>query len=182
MDVDVNVIDAIEHAFHLYDGLVQEVNPDNSNVGEGQGEDDDLCSEGKPEGESTVEDFDIGLPGEATSNGQDFEANLPDPTKDLCSAVLEDTTTTPLFAGAQLLSLMTTLLTLNCLKVHGASNALIFELFMLLSKSVLSSVNSLPSSEYMALKMLCQLGLAYDLIHACQDGACYSEGQGRIMS
>ena len=42
---------------------------------------------------------------------------------------------------------------------------------MLLSKSVLPSINCLPPSEYLASKMLKQLGLAYEIIHACP-GRC----------
>ena len=63
--------------------------------------------------------------------------------------------------------LSTTLLLLNCLRTHGASNALVNEIFQLLTRSVLPSVNSLPHSEYQASKLLKQLGLAYDTIHAC---------------
>jgi hypothetical protein len=49
---------------------------------------------------------------------------------------------------------------------------------MLLSKSVLPSINCLPSSKYMASKMLSQLGLAYELIHACPDGCMLFRGVG----
>jgi hypothetical protein len=91
-------------------------------------------------------------------------------------AFLEDNATTPLFASAQLSTLSATLLILNCLRIHGASNALISELFTLLSKSVLPAINSLPSIEYAASKMLRQLGLAYELIHACPQGCILFRG------
>jgi hypothetical protein len=94
------------------------------------------------------------------------------------NTVLEDSATTPLFAGAQLSCLSATLLILNCLRVHGASTALISELLMLLSKSVLPSINCLPPSEYLASKMLTQLGLAYELIHACPGGCMLFRGVG----
>jgi hypothetical protein len=92
--------------------------------------------------------------------------------------ILEDSSTTPLFADAQLSCLSATLLFLNCLRVHGTSNALINELFMLLSKSVLPTVNSLPISEYSASKMLKYLGLGYEMIHSCQDGCMLFRGVG----
>ena len=68
--------------------------------------------------------------------------------------VLEDNARTPLFSGTQLSCLSLTLLILNCLQVHRANNALISELIMLLSKSMLPFINYLPSSEYLASKML----------------------------
>jgi hypothetical protein len=94
-------------------------------------------------------------------------------------AFLEDNATTLFFAGAQLSTLSATLLILNCLRIHGASNALISELFMLLSKSILSAINSLPATEYTASKMLRQLGLSYELIHAYPDGCMLLRGPDR---
>jgi hypothetical protein len=95
--------------------------------------------------------------------------NIPDPHS-TDQTILEDSTTTPLFADLQLSCLSATLLLLNCLRVHGASNALINELFTLLSRSILPTVNSLPISEYSASKILRYLRLAYELIHSCVDG------------
>lgn len=70
---------------------------------------------------------------------------------------------TPLFAGAGLSTLSATLLLLNCLRNHRASNVLINELFGLLAKSVLPIPNSLPDSEYGASNILKRLGLGYFL-------------------
>ena len=92
--------------------------------------------------------------------------------------VLEDNARTLLFAGVHLSTLSATLLILNCLWVHGATNALISELFMLLSKSALPTINSLFCTKYAASKMLRQLGLSYELIHACHDGCMLFRGVG----
>lgn len=87
--------------------------------------------------------------------------------------LLEESSRTPLYAGAKLTQLSSTLLLLNCLRTHGASNLLVNELFQLLSKSILPDINSLPHSEYSASKILKQLGLAYNTIHVCPGpGAC----------
>ena len=80
---------------------------------------------------------------------------------------LEFDATTPLYAGAKLTTLGATLILLNCLRTHGATNVPINELFGILSKSILPTVNSLTHTEYAASKNLKQLDLAYDTIHVC---------------
>ena len=90
--------------------------------------------------------------------------------------ILEDSATTPLYAGSRLSSLTATLLLLNCLRTHGASNVMINEIFQILGKSVLPAINSLPISEYGASKLLKLLGLSYDLIHACPRGCMLFRG------
>jgi hypothetical protein len=155
LDVDVNIVEAVQHAFHVYDDLEQPCRPEFNE--EDGGLDPDMRKGGDVGGEP---DSDFGnIPQQAST-----PPTVGAPTK---NPLLEDTATTPLFVGAHLSCLSATLLILNCLRVHGASNALISELLMLLSKSVLPSINCLPSSEYLASKMLTQLGLAYELIHAC---------------
>lgn len=72
-----------------------------------------------------------------------------------------------LFARSSLSSLSATLLLLMSCRTHGCSTAFIDELFKLLSKSILPTANSLPTSEYLASKRLRELGLAYKSIHAC---------------
>jgi hypothetical protein len=164
MDVDINIIDAVQHAFHVYDGLEAApdpaVNIDDSDVGSERG------TEGSASREESVGDI---------SHGATFPTAEGHPSS---NPLLEENATTLLFAGAQLSCLSATLLILNCLQVHGAKNALISELLMLLSKNVLPSINCLPSNEYMASKMLSQLGLAYELIHACPDGCMLFRGVG----
>ena len=66
--------------------------------------------------------------------------------------------------GAKLSSLSATLLLLNSLRVHGASNVLMNEVFRILSCSILQDINSLPPMKYAASKTLKQLGLAYNTI------------------
>ena len=81
--------------------------------------------------------------------------------------LLEESALTPLFAGSGLTQLGGTLLLLNCLRTHGASNTLVNKIFFIMSKSMLITVNSLPHNEYEASKVLKQLGLAYNTIHCC---------------
>ena len=120
--------------------------------------------------------FGAGDPGSSPSSSDDnSDDDVPAMEADVNGdrELLEECSRTPLFAGAKLTQLSSTLLLLNCLRTHGASNLLVNELFQLLSKSILPDVNSLPLSEYSASKILKQLGLAYNTIHVCPGpGAC----------
>jgi hypothetical protein len=126
-----------------------------------------------PQGRAADVHIDNNIPCDLEEGEGDFQTRA--------HTILEDSSTTPLFADAQLSCLSATLLLLNCLRVYGVNNALINELFMLLSKSVLPTVNSLPTSEYSASKMLKHLGLGYELIHSCQDGCMLFRGVGREL-
>ena len=53
------------------------------------------------------------------------------------------------------------------MRTHGAPSVLVNEIFTLLSKVLLPAVNSLPSSEYEATKLLKKLGLKYEMIDVC---------------
>jgi hypothetical protein len=152
---------AVQHAFQVYD---------DSDFGD-QNVPVEVADEGATSGCHS---------GGGVNNGpatMDFEDTTSD-AQSRAQAILEDSAITPLFADSQLSCLSATLLLLNCLRVHGASNALVNELFMLLSKSVLPTVNSLPTSEYSASKMLRHLGLAFELIHSCADGCMLFKGVG----
>jgi hypothetical protein len=172
LDAGINILDAVEHAFHVYDGL-----PPNQSV-----ENVHTCP--------TTDTLDMPAPNVGSDEIEETEdmavegdvldpiSEPPDLRNSTTQAVLEDSARTLLFAGAQLSSLNATLLILNCLRVHRATNALISELFTLLSKSVLHDINSLPSTKYAASKMLRQLGLSYELIHACSNGCMLFRGVG----
>jgi hypothetical protein len=183
MDVDVNVIEAVQHAFHVYDSLeVAEDGIDHDDLnGDAR---DKIAGEGSEmrpihadEGEVLDAQY---VDGDVPNVG----GHATNAASSTTHAVLKDNATTPLFAEVQLSCLTSTLLILNCLRIHGASNALISELFMLLSKSVLPPINCLSTNKYMASKMLSKLGLAYELIHACPDRCMLfrSLGSEHIMS
>jgi hypothetical protein len=171
MYADVNVVEAVQHAFHLYDDMSPATDPV-----------DDTGVHATTKFEDGDEQLRAGGPSSADEVDGDLERELPpSPTHRAPTTsheVLEDSARTPLFAGTQLSCLSLTLLILNCLRVYGASNALISELLLLLSKSVLPSINCLPSSEYLASKMLSQLGLSYNIIRACPDGCMLLRGVG----
>ena len=102
--------------------------------------------------EGTYQNEEGNLPleeGLVDDNLQGIEHGPPTPHQ-----ILEDSACTPLFEGAGLTQLGGTLLLLNCLRTHGASNQLMNEVFAILSKSMLSKVNSLPCNEYQASKVL----------------------------
>jgi hypothetical protein len=161
IDTDVNIYEAVQRAFQVYD-----------DVGVGE---DPLTGEANAKGVDADNHLEEAL--DAGSLIADDDDNPPDPHSG-AQAILEDSATTPLFVDSQLSCLTATLLLLNCLRVHGASNALINELFTLLSRSVLPTVNSLPTTEYSASKMLKQLGLTYEMIHYCVDGCMLFQGVG----
>ena len=77
---------------------------------------------------------------------------------------------TPLFAGSPMNRLGTMLMLLNLCSVHGVSNNFTDELFSLLGQDVLPQGNTMPKSRYEAYRIVKKLGLAYDTIHACEDG------------
>jgi hypothetical protein len=181
IDNDINIYDAVQNAFHIYDNVCNAA-PAPNDGSDNLNEATTRQSHGMTNGLERA-----GLIGSHETEGGDepgilaayVDSDIPSGIDDgacdfqsRAQAILEDNSTTPLFADAQLSCLSATLLLLNCLRVHGASNALINELFTLLSKSVLLTANSLPTSEYSASKMLRHLGLGYELIHSCQD-ACF---------
>ena len=166
----------VQHTFHVYDRLVGNAFDERDGVElQDDGLDDDM------EGDRMQHDGNEsqGIAGRVNAhtisgNDEPEEEALGDddlpamesgrPTR---VQVLEDSARTPLFAGSGLTHLGGTLLLLNCLRTHGASNTLVNEVFAILSKSMLPKVNSLPKNEYQASKVLNQLGLAYETIHCC---------------
>lgn len=165
-DVDrgLDMLEMVEHAFHVYDGLAGGIGINKTQ------EDEEYLEEVLPEpmredGSQMQAEEENGLEQDAKRPDDDLDAMLEAPTS--VWELLESSATTPLYARASLTTLGATLILLNSLRTHGASNVLINELFAILSKSILPGINSLPTSEYAASKTLKQLGLAYDTIHAC---------------
>ena len=58
--------------------------------------------------------------------------------------LLEESASTPLFPCSGFTQLRGTLLLLNCLRTHSASNQLVNKIFGILNKSLLPKVNFLP--------------------------------------
>ena len=165
----------VNHTFHMYDGLVGRLGNIQDNTVDGSVEE----GEAEPvENRNEEPDLMETEPG-AERNTLASEDNLAEeemPDDDIPAIqhrpptrhqLLEESARTPLFAGSSVTQLGSTLLLLNCLRTHGASNMLVNEVFSILSKSVLPKPNSLPVNEYQASKVLNDLGLAYDLIHCC---------------
>ena len=178
IDVDLDMPAMVEHTFHIYDGIVGSIGASMDAENEGpelrteaampdNGE-ESLPTRPAPEPEEAVRGVvDEGLVGELNAELEDDDIPAMEATVQTERNAMEESARTPLFAGAKLTQLSCTLLLLNCLRTHGASNALVNELFQLLADSILPGINSLPRSEYAASKMLKQLGLAYDTIHVC---------------
>ena len=177
VDEGANMERLVQHTFHVYDSLVGTI---------GNVQDDDL--DDTAQGENEVgRDRDTGLaedtmdyagegqqPAAAPDAPDTMEEDMAD--DDLMAMeqgpptphqILEESATTPLFPGSGLTQLGGTLLLLNSLRTHNASNQLVNEIFGILSKSLLPKVNSLPKNEYQASKVLKQLGLGYETIHCC---------------
>ena len=178
MDVGMDIRGLVQHTFHIYDGLASRVgNVDDVVGGESIYEDrqeeagDEAATGGAQQQEETTGEPD--LPNQ-TDHARTREEQLDDddlaameqltPTQ---QQILEESARTPLYAGSGLTQLGGTLLLLNCLRTHGASNVLVNEVFGILSKSLLPKINSLPPNEYHASKVLKNLGLAYETIHCC---------------
>ena len=86
------------------------------------------------------------------------------------ASALNDECRTPLFCGSNLSRLDSTLMFMNVCRTHKVSNACITELLHLLSKVILPTPNSMPTSEGIATDMVSKLGLWYDAIDACRNG------------
>ncbi|KAG0595199.1 hypothetical protein M758_UG148400 [Ceratodon purpureus] len=172
----------VRHIFHLYDGLVgnafeerdgEELQPDINSVPGRDKEGQQGCVRAPRVG---IDRENLAfLAGDDVEGDQMEDDNLPamETLRPTQQQIFEESARTPLYAGSSLTQLEGTLFLLNCLRTHGASNALVNEIFAILSKSMLPSVNSLPQNEYQASKVLNQLGLAYDtivaqvLLHVC---------------
>ena len=155
--------------------------------GSGNGEDNDETEvDGRPDrGDpaSDLEDQSSEDDGDASNDLPNFGEDLEDllgqiPSERLGSnPEIDIAATLPLYEGATLSMLCATLLIVNCCKTHGVSNMFLNELLMLLSLSILPVGNCLPKTEYEASKILRQLGLAYNMIHACPKGCCLFRGE-----
>lgn len=99
-----------------------------------------------------------------------------DPNLDPYWVPLDEAGRTPLFADITLSVLVATLIILNLYRVHKVSNLFISKLLLVLSRSILPSPNSIPSSEAKASSMLKRLGLGYNTIHACNNGCVLYRG------
>jgi hypothetical protein len=75
-----------------------------------------------------------------------------------------------LYSGAKSSKLASTILLLNLCTVHGVSNCFADELFSILHGHILPDGNSLPRNHYAAKALTWELGLAYNIIHACESG------------
>lgn len=99
------------------------------------------------------------------------------PTVDNGHSFLHQSAQTLLFAGARVSSLTATLVLLNLCRTHGTSNMFITELLTVLGMSILPELNTLPKTEYMASKVLRQLGLSYNIIHCCPNNCMLYSGE-----
>ena len=173
LDTGMAMENLVQHTFHIYDGLVggvgvaedigqQEREPDGSHEPDAMDHDDPA-----PEVNVAPSNLDD-IPAVPQEDGlMDDDLPAMETAAPSQHELLADSALTPLFPGSGLTQLGGTLLMLNCLRTHGASNQLVNEVFAILSKSMLPKVNSLPTSEYQASKVLKRLGLAYNTIHCC---------------
>lgn len=203
MDAGLDMVDMVHHACHHYDtnvhfdgtnfesgvapasraptpdhhGSAMGPNPGTNDVDNEIG--DDAAHEGNTETndghpESSA-DTDWGVNAEG-----DDDIPSDDESSDsygLNEELLEEAVRLRLYPGSLLSSLSATLLLLMCCRLHGCSSTFIDELFKLLSKSILPTSNTLPTSEYLASKKLRQLGLSFKSIHACQNSCLLFRGE-----
>ena len=183
LDQGMNIEGLVQHTFHLYDQMVGnsfDVRDGVDMAGDNLGMDGNGEQRHNRGARADMADGDAGLRDGIDDRGDGIpycDADEDDMGDDDLPAmegarptqrqVLEESAKTPLFAGSGLTQLGGTLLLLNCLRTHGASNTLVNEVFSILSKSMLPTVNSLPRNEYQASKVLNKLGLAYETIHCC---------------
>ena len=178
LDVGMNMDGLVQHTFHIYDGIAASIRNADNRVGGQSVHDTDRRYEDGGEAVDGPREHGVQQPRsvndkpahEAPEGDEEMEEDDLPAMQDMPPSraqLLEDSARTPLFAGSGLTQLGGTLLLLNCLRMHGASNLLVNEIFAILNKSMLPTLNSLPPNEYHASKVLKQLGLAYETIHCC---------------
>ena len=84
---------------------------------------------------------------------------------------------TGLYNGVKSSILTATILLQNLCTIHGISNCFVDELFSILHGLLLSQGKKLPKNHYAANTLTKKLGLAYNTIHACQNGCVLFRGE-----
>jgi hypothetical protein len=83
---------------------------------------------------------------------------------------------TPLYLGAKLSYLVAILLLLHLFRTHGCSEFMMDEMLLLMKKSILPDMNTLPQAAYEANKYLKCLGLSFNIIHVCPNSCMLFRG------
>lgn len=130
--------------------------------------DSDSCSTYDDGSNNEVDGSEVDEAMEVDENSETEEDNWGPAFENVTA--LNDESRIPLFCGSNLSRLDTILMFMNVCRTHKVSNACITELLQLMSKVILPSPNSLPTSESIASSMLSRLGLRYNTIDACQNG------------
>lgn len=138
--------------------------------------DDSLDQEEAPRHTTFSVDFEDIKP---SMQDQHMEDNQP--TDNLEFENLMDNASEPLYTGCKVSKLSATLLLYNLKVVHGWSQASMDELLHLLKKDILPEENELPPSTYHAKKMIKDLGLHYNSIHACVNDCILYRGEHSIL-
>ncbi len=73
---------------------------------------------------------------------------------------------TPLYQGCSTIRLATILLLLNLITTHGVNNTFLNKIFTLLRIELFPKDNTLPKSMYQVKRVVRELGLSYNSIHA----------------
>jgi hypothetical protein len=89
---------------------------------------------------------------------------------------LNDAYKTPLYSGTRLSCLAAVPLLLNLCRTHGCSELMMDEMLMLIKRSILLELNSLPETTYEANKYLKRLGLGFNVIHVCPNSSMLFRG------
>jgi hypothetical protein len=98
------------------------------------------------------------------------------PTDDIANETVEDTVdmdalyregTRPIYHGSSVSTISATIVLINMAVIHSVINAYVDELLKYLSTVLLPEENTLPKSHYEAKKLICKLGLQYNVIHTC---------------
>ena len=100
---------------------------------------------------------------QSDGNEDDSEEEHNDPT----ISRLRELASTPLCDGSRASVLRTCLAMLNLQSIYGWSDASVTSLFKLLKTSILPIVNRMPETRDGAKKLLADIGMDYNSIHAC---------------
>jgi hypothetical protein len=82
-----------------------------------------------------------------------------------------------LYAGEKCTKLVATILLMNLCTVHRMSNCFVDELLTILHYHLFPEDNCLPEKYYSPRSLIKKLGLAYNVIHACERGCVLFRGE-----
>ncbi|KAG0597430.1 hypothetical protein M758_UG337700 [Ceratodon purpureus] len=154
-DANMNITGLVQNAFHWYEEMSRDAEEFRVPI-ENPPDSDPPPPPHVPEQYDEESDED-GVP----------PANQEEDYTSAAQRMLEESSHTLLYAGSCMSSLSATMILLQACRTHKCSSTFITELLTILKNAILPEINTLPSTEYAATKLLRRLGLQHQDIDIC---------------